>query len=108
MNSTNTQLRSHPLMNYRGFSNWPPTWTEPVGWSKDVLNGELGTLDRVFPSRIEPDCRIFLVMKFNGTFYMATLLFRDAGFCRLITRVLQAHLGMSMKEIGDLVLPSIP
>ena len=75
-----------------------------VNRSKDVLEGEIGTLDRVFPSRIEPDCRIFLVIKYKGNSYMATLLFEDAAFCRQIEGMLQAHLGYTIEEIGDIEL----
>jgi hypothetical protein len=97
------QLRSHPLMNYRGIANWPPTWTKRRGDAfKNILRGEIGVLTQVLPSRIEPDARVFLVMRSGDNSYMGTLLFRDAAFCRLVTAVLQEQIGKTMKEIGDL------
>lgn len=103
------ELRSHPLMTYRGVANWPPTWTKrDVGADlpKNILRGEIGTLDRVIRSRIEPHARMFLVIQFASNSYMGTLLFKDATFCRYIADVLLAHLGKTIKEIGDLDLSS--
>jgi len=101
------ELRSHPLMSYRGISNWPPAWTMRGGGqenSKNILRGEIGTLEQVVHSSIEPDARIFLVIQFAGKSYMGTLLFKDAVFCQLSAGVLEAHLGKTIKEIGDLEL----
>jgi hypothetical protein len=94
-------------MVYRGISNWPPTWTKSGGAldrAKDILRGEIGVLDRVIPSAIEPHARIFLVIQFAGSSYMGTLLFQDAVFCRHITAVLQTQVGKTIKEIGVLDL----
>jgi hypothetical protein len=102
------ELRNHPLMSYRDVSNWPPTWTKTGAGgeyrSSAILRGEIGTLDRVILSRIEPDARIFLVIQFSGNSYMGTLLFKDGAFCRHIADVLQAHLGKTIEEIGALEL----
>lgn len=102
------ELRNHPLMSYRGVSNWPPTWTKTGAGgeyrSTDSLRGEIGTLERVILSRIEPDARMFLVIQFAGNSYMGTLLFKDAAFCRHIADVLQSRLGKTIKDIGDLEL----
>ncbi len=104
------QLRHHPAMSYDGISNWPPTWTKSCGaaGSVDVLQGEVGTLRRVLPSRIEPCARLFLQVGFGGKSYRAILLFNAAAVCRYLTDVLQAYLGRTIKEIGDLELPGIP
>jgi hypothetical protein len=85
-------------------ANWPPTWTKRHGGEafKNILRGEIGVLTQVLPSRIEPDARVFLVMRSGDNSYMGTLLFRDAAFCRLVTAVLQEQIGKTMKEIGDL------
>lgn len=95
-------------MTYRRVANWPPTWTTTgvagADRPKDILRGEIGTLDQVILSRIEPDARIFLVIQFFAHFYMGTLLFKDAAFCRHIADVFKAHLGMTIKEIGSLDL----
>ena len=102
------ELRSHPLMSYDSFSNWPPVWTRRNGSdaSKNVLRGEIGVLAQVLPSRTEPDARVFLVVDFKENAYMGILLFKDTAFCRYVTGVLQNHLGKSIKEIGDLELSS--
>jgi hypothetical protein len=33
------QLRTHPKMNWEGFSNWPPAWAGSYG-AEDVFPGE--------------------------------------------------------------------
>jgi hypothetical protein len=106
------ELRSHPLMKYRGIANWPPTWSKRRGGVdlfrrntfKDVLHGEIGMLKEVIPSQIDPRTRIFLVMDLEGNSYMGTLLFGDAAFGLHITAVLRGQLGKLIKEIGDLEL----
>ena len=101
-------LRDHPLMSYRGTRNWPPTWTKTSGGSRAVaeetLRGEIGILERVLLSRVEPCNRCYLSIEFKHIVYLGSLLFDDATFCSQISDLLQPHIGKSIKEIGDLDL----
>src|SRR5262245_42478459 len=96
------ELRDHPLMVYRSIRNWPPIWTKK---SRPItLRGEIGTLNRVVLTRIEPPKKCFLFIDFNGESYTGTLIFDDASFCRQISDLLRQHSGKSIKDIGDLDL----
>ena len=98
------QLRCHPLMNYRGVRNWPPVWTRLRGAEHRHPKGEVGTLREVRwpPIEVQPFDRIFLVIDFEGSFYMGCLLFEDPAFCIQVERLLRAHCGRSLEYIGAL------
>jgi len=91
-------------MSYRTLANWPPAWIWRGGDNKQEVGGEIGILKEVTPSIVPPSNRIFLVVEHEGSEYMGCLLFDDPSFCRDIFRLLQAHLGLSIREIGDLDL----
>jgi hypothetical protein len=93
------KLREHPLMSYRGMSNWPPVWCRT---GQPTLSGEIGVL-------VNADCdragdRCFITMDLESQRYLGTLLFTDKKFCWLICKLLKNRTGMSIKEIGDLDL----
>jgi len=48
---------------------------------------------------------LFLTARISGEHYMTCLAFTDREFCRRLHVFLQAHIGKSIKEIGDLDLP---
>ena len=100
------QLRDFPLMSHRGTRNWPPTWNKTGGGSLsgpyETLRGEIGTLEQVILSKIEPYNRCHLVIEYRRVKYVGTLVFDDAMFCRQLCELLQHHLGKSVKEIGDI------
>lgn len=99
------RLREHPLMTYRGISNWPPVWTWRGGaqGSPDTLPlGEVGALKEVFLSEIEPRARIYLINEYQGEEYIGCLLFTDATFCGQIWEVLRTHCGSQIADIGEL------
>ena len=102
------QLRDHPLMSHRGVRNWPPTWTKTSGSSRAVpgqtLRGEVGILEQILLSKIEPFNRCYLLITVRYMTYMGTLVFDDAVFCRQIAGLLQQNCGKPIKEIGDLDL----
>lgn len=95
------QLRDHPLMSYRGIRNWPPVWTIGYAWRFKTVTGEVGTLKHVMTNpQIPKSC--FLVIEHEGSSYTGCLLLNEATFCQQITRLLEFHVGRSIKEIGDL------
>jgi hypothetical protein len=96
------RLRAHPLMRYRGISNWPPVWLQTTGSRSAKLEGEIGILKSVGRSQVEPTKRCYLSIEFEDEFYLGTLLFEDGVFCRQVYQLLQNHVGKSIKEIGDL------
>jgi hypothetical protein len=67
------------------------------------MRGEIGTLEQVLLSKIEPYNRCHLVIEFRRMTYVGTLVFDDVMFCHQLCELLQnQHLGKSIKEIGDL------
>ena len=77
------KLRDHPLMSYRGNSNWPPVWTPRTGAVRRSLRGEIGRLELVYcHPRISE--RFFLVIEHEGSFYTGSLLFSDPAFAKAI------------------------
>ena len=93
------KLRDHPLMSYRGASNWPPVWCRT---DRPYLTGEIGVLTNADSDRSGTRC--FLSMEFEKERYAGTLLFTDVAFCWYITKVLKNRTGFTIKEIGDLDL----
>lgn len=95
-------LRDHPLMRHRGAPNWPPVWTQwTKGGSTITIKGEVGVL-RYVRSTDEPSKKCFLVIEYDGQYYVGSLLFDDSAICSKICAFLQLHLGRSIKDIGDL------
>jgi len=91
-------------MSYRTLANWPPVWIWRGGDNKQEVRGEIGVLIDVIPSIVPPSNRIFLVIEHEDSQYMGCLLFDDPSFCRDVFRLLQAHLGLSIRDIGGLDL----
>jgi hypothetical protein len=98
------QLRDHPLMIRKSvYPSWPPTWTTTHHDQNDKPTGEIGTLHQVLTSELL-DNKIFLFIQFQGFRYMGFMGFDDLAFCSQIYALLKAHIGLSIKEIGDLDL----
>ena len=98
------QLRDHPLMTRKsGMKSWPPGWANTTANSQDKPRGEVGTLQRVakHPS-IENG--LFLWVEYRGSTYVGAMYFDDLAFCHIMRRILDSHIGISIKEIGDLDL----
>lgn len=97
-------LRDHPLIThaFEGFSSWPPPWTNTRD-SNDKPRGEIGTLQKVvMHDRINN--AIFLWIDHNGTRYIGGMYLHDRAFSGELFRILNLHIGKSIKEIGDLHL----
>ena len=90
-------LRDHPLMSYRGMTNWPPVWCRT---GEETLSGEIGVLVNADSDRSGKKC--YLTIDFESRRYLGTLLFSDEKMCWLITKTLKNRVGLSIKEIGDL------
>lgn len=101
-------LRSHPLISYRGIHTWPPVWTWAGGSDDSHPRGEVGILTQVNVSCLpamrpkRAANRLFLYIDYNGGEYIGCLLFDDSAFCRQLGKLLQEHYGRSIKDLGDL------
>ena len=103
MSSRTMQLRDHPLMSYRGMSNWPPVWTRTRNNDVKTVRGEIGVLTYVY-SNPQLSSRCFLVIDYEGETYVGALIFESHAFCQQVTDLLWSHMNRSIKEIGDLDL----
>jgi hypothetical protein len=94
------ELRTHPLMQYRNMSNWPPVWVW-IGGEKELAKGEVGLLKDVKFGNGHLN-RFFIFMDHDGGAYVGCLLFDNYVFCRQIYSLLQGHRGRSIYFIGGL------
>ena len=100
--SNKMELRSHPLMSYRGAPNWPPIWTWIGGEKNKRPKGEVGTLKEVLVSVVEPYNRFFLIVEYDQATYIGCLLFDDEPFCMETCRYVKDHCNHTIEEIGGL------
>ena len=96
-------LRDHPLMMYRGCSNWPPVWSCTDGHNQRP-KGEVGTLKEILRTDTQPPNRCFLLISHQGSAYLGCLLFDDPAFCKQITQLLRSCCNRPISEIGSLDL----
>ena len=103
------ELRLHSMMSYRGSPNWPPVWVKALSAHENKkVRGEVGILKEVaFPIANSRMTRCHLTIEFDNEMYVGTLLFDDPAFCFLIGKVLQNHVGRSVREIGDIDLSHV-
>ena len=95
------RFRDHPLMTRKsGIPSWPPTWTTTRLDANDRPTGEIGTLERAMMHALF-DNKIFMFIQYR---YMGSIHLDDRQFCHQIYTILQANVGRSIKEIGDLNL----
>jgi hypothetical protein len=96
------KVREHPLMSYRGITNWPPTWIQATETGTKTVNKETGVLRYVL--HFGKSTNILLVIDHENQLFVGTLLFSDDRFCDHIATLLKTNIGRSIKEIGDLDL----
>ena len=101
--SRELHLRDHPLMRDGGVRNWPPLWMLVTEVSVNSLKQQLGVLKYVY-SDGEWSNRCYLISEHEGNVYAGYLLCQDRPTCIRIMRILCDHVGLSLKEIGDLDL----
>jgi hypothetical protein len=93
------QLRTHKGT----FYNWPPTWTncqDPT----DKPQGEIGNLQEVMMTEADDDI-LFIAIEYQGRRYISAMGFDSPDLCFQISILLQSHIGLSIKDIGDLDIP---
>jgi hypothetical protein len=99
------KLRDHPLMSYRGVSNWPPAWVGRNTKQLEQPSGEIGILKNVIPSRLESASRFYLMIEHEGEEYLGALLFDDQLACHQAYMLLLDHRGDPVGKIGETDIP---
>jgi hypothetical protein len=102
------KLRDHPKLAYLGVHSWPPAWVWRGGNKYSEPVGEVGVLNDVKLSNIEPCESCFLIIAHEGQEYAGALLFEDPLLCREIYKVLFQRRGESIESIGDIDLSDTP
>ena len=99
------KLRDHPLIQRHNIPTWPPTWSNLVrgGGSYYSVKGEVGILKKVSRNSVVPNL-CFIQIEHNGDSYAGALVVDNGVFCEQLVAILQAHVGRTIKEIGDLDL----
>ena len=104
-------LRDHPLMSYRGISNWPPRWHARGDGTAPHVAGEIGVLSDVIIYNPAPQYQsspqLFLFMEHHGHHYLAAVFFSDLVFCRQVGELLKKNYGRTLAEIGSLDLSAL-
>jgi hypothetical protein len=98
------ELRSHPRMSFQGVRNWPPAWTSTSGTLTTLPTGEIGVLEQVKLSVIDPST-CFIMMSQDGNYYIGRLTFDDQEFCHQVCELLKGHYGHLLVDIGALDIP---
>ena len=97
------KLRDQLRANKGTFYDWPPIWTncqDPT----DKLRGEIGNLQEVMMTEADDDI-LFIAIEYQGRRYIGAMGFDSPDLCFQISILLQSHIGLSIKDIGDLDLP---
>jgi hypothetical protein len=97
------KLRDHPLMTRKSSPNWPPIWIKTHRGRDDKPSGEIGVLEKPLRPEMFTN-RLFLLIRHDGFRYMGSMAFDDPAFCYELYRLLNSHVGRSIKEIGDIDL----
>jgi hypothetical protein len=58
------ELRKNPFMLNRGISIWPAAWIWTFGGSNFHPTGEIGMLENIRPSAVDPD-KCFIMMSYD-------------------------------------------
>jgi len=83
---------------------WPPHWIWTSGGENTHPAGEIGLLEDVRQSTIDPNA-CFLTMNHADASYVGRLHFDHQGFCSQLCELLQLHYGRPIEEIGGLDIP---
>ena len=96
-------LRNHPQIVFLGSSAWPPAWSNLRAHAAKQVEGEVGTLiGTILPENVPTT--LYVQMEYDGEPYLGTLMVDDAAFARKLHDFLQKHIGLSIKEVGNLDL----
>jgi hypothetical protein len=99
------KLREHPLLSYRGVSNWPPVWIGKDGRHLKQSESDRAILKDVVQSKKAPLTRCYLMIEAEGEEYVGAVLFDDHFSCRQISRLLLEHRGEPVHKVGEIDVP---
>lgn len=102
------ELRNHPLMSYRGRTNWPPRWVWLGGKRNERPIGEVGILKQVSRYSLLTSDGLSLVIEYNDSAYMGLLLFDDFVFSRRIHELLKTLRDHPIAAIGGVEICDMP
>ena len=94
-------------MSFLGVTNWPPKWTSTSGTPTTQPTGEIGVLEHVQPSIIDPGT-CFITISHDGNYYIGRLTFDDLKFCHHVCELLNVYYGRSLVEVGAIDIPYAP
>jgi hypothetical protein len=94
------QLRAHPWMSYRGVSNRPPAWKRISGQGDGPV-GEAGILEEAHLSHVSGN-NCILVIRYDGSRYIGSLMFDDGQFCTKVCDFLSRHCGQPLTVVAGL------
>ncbi len=98
------ELRKHHFMSHGWVSLWPPDWQWTFGGNNTHPVGEMGLLESVKRSDVDPNA-CYLTMNHAGATYVGRLHFDHQGFCQQVCKLLAANYGRALREIGALDIP---
>lgn len=94
------KLRDHPLMVRKsGWKTWPPRWWSPSAPAQ--IRAEMGILEEVRKNDAIEN-KLYLTIRHQGSVYLGVLQFDDIVFCGQVLQLLEAQIGRSVREIGDM------
>jgi hypothetical protein len=96
-------FRDHPLLRYLGIRSWPPVWTWFDGSEKNKYPlGEVGVLEKILPSDVEPADRCFLFVDYDHASYVGCLLTDNCAFCAQTVKLFRRCYKRKIVEIGSI------
>jgi hypothetical protein len=99
------QLRTHPKMEWEGFSNWPPVWTDSYGRANGFPLGEEGVLTGVEMNEASdtlPRHLTLTMMHLGNTSWAVLCCDDDENVIPRLYRILKGCIGREIGQIGDL------
>jgi hypothetical protein len=91
-------------MSYQGVPSWPPTWIWIDGPREEYPKGEVGILKSILSSKMQQANRCFLLICYEESSFLGSLVFDDHAFCSQILNVLRTHCDHPIADIGSLYL----
>jgi hypothetical protein len=91
------ELRNHPLMSYKGIRSWPPHWRCISTKDPQVLEGEIGVLEKVTRRK----GKIILYIENESEIYEGSLSIDNRCFSNRVYELLKVVRGYPIAFIGS-------
>jgi hypothetical protein len=86
---------------------WPPKWLQTHGPVNRSVSGEVGILDAVFPTKVLPPDRIYVVTKTeDGNSYLGILIFEKTESAKAVFNFLYKQIKKPLATIGSMDFPA--